>query len=793
MAFGKNQSKRIVAVFAALAFIASSNSAKAAIEEVGQCTTLDQQGHHTGNFVAPFAACQCNMLDGAALDPPKPVKPTASPTCIAKADRIKLMKNTWRCGVGTAEQWPHGCPTGQVPSVIPTTADVANGCPRGPGAQLKVYCVEPGADTYADLDSQGVPHRNNASTVIGGQQTGQSKDLNDGELAQVSDGTDPQSIMRSWKGNSLAETENEDERNAATGADGKAHANSGEIATVSGSRNTKGNDGSNAHVQGLLDGGMLDRGKTAEGYDAHRQANIDAAGNANSALGYASADTTKGMQLGITVGSQASDAAGAQIVQTTGQIGQLEANAPGKTQSDVYKAAADTADNAAIAQTTTAGVNLVGTGVMIWRALAHSHDKGDAADGAKAVKSQIDSSAASGGVYRNHGEDGKSAGDGYIDTSSNSDTTFAKAFKGTDGVYQLNQGYDMSKADASRCGSNDQAMDKVMNHLDQYAERWHFTQDTHGRWVDEQGLEVNRSHPRVRDLATNLCMEQNYQHRMATFNGKKDSMKTDVSRIAAQVTEEQNKGIDAATQGIVVNTVQALAHGGQAIAQHLLADKLRELANDNDATAKDAPVVDTNFDPLAFNEGTGTGNTGSIVGNGSTGQFAAGAEDDKAGDEKAPDLGPGLNTGPLGNDVGKGPEAGGFAAGDGGGKGGGSGVGGLDGASTSAATADKGADPDAAQYADMSGRGAGYGTGSTFAASAGGRRGKGGGNNGIDLNSLLGQLLPGKGDEKKDSILDYGGRGPAGGADSFLDRNVNIFERIHDAYQDRGRKGVVGF
>ncbi|MEK6827086.1 MAG: hypothetical protein AABX99_01220 [Nanoarchaeota archaeon] len=42
-------------------------------------------------------------------------------------------------------------------------------------------------------------------------------------------------------------------------------------------------------------------------------------------------------------------------------------------------------------------------------------------------------------------------------------------------------------------------------------------------------------------------------------------------------------------------------------------------------------------------------------------------------------------------------------------------------------------------------------------------------------------------------ILDYGARGPASGAPaSLLDRNANLFERIHIIYQIKHRKGLVG-
>ncbi|MGK5088840.1 hypothetical protein WDW86_14880, partial [Bdellovibrionota bacterium FG-2] len=60
--------------------------------------------------------------------------------------------------------------------------------------------------------------------------------------------------------------------------------------------------------------------------------------------------------------------------------------------------------------------------------------------------------------------------------------------------------------------------------------------------------------------------------------------------------------------------------------------------------------------------------------------------------------------------------------------------------------------------------------------------------------AMMAQLL--KKDEEgmgKNNILDYGAavRGPAADSGSLLDRNADIFKRIHETYQDRNKRGNI--
>jgi len=723
-------------------------------------------GQRPANWGGDFAACTCSTARPAKLD---------ASGCAIRTERATLMSSS--CN-------NYGCPSGTWPMVVPTAEGIQAGC--GPmsarGGNIKVTCQQMGmADAgYVKItaptgqpawtDDSHIGNRSRTDADLA--TTRESVDLNNMALSAIGEGSQsPQQFVDAWK----------------NGSQGK---NPTDVDKTTTGLVQQGSDG------------FLEKGRNHLDV-SKKSSNISKVGN--DSLDYTSAENTANTNKAVTLTAQMSDTAGSQVVNTMGQMNQLNASQPDKNQADVYRAAAATADAAAVQQSITGTVELAGAITMGVRLAQHSADKKNVQSDASAIKDQIDDDTSGtdkalatkvGRQGAGHaGADGKVDYEAYGENADNRQTLYERMSK--QGV-DLNKGYSLDAMDANqnRCTDQQQRMTStsiIMQHLDTYGFRM-----VGGKWVDEGGLQAgpdgNPSHPRLRNLITQHCSEQIYKNRITSFRAKGGEMKQDVDTITTKVVTEQSKGISEAGQGLLIHSLAAAMHAGQVAAQEVMAGNLRDLANKYSATAKDAPTVDTSFDPLAFNEGTGTGNTGTIVGNGSTGQFAAGAEDDKAGDEKAPNLGPGLNTGPLGNDLAKtGPDPGAFSPGDAGGKGGSSGVGGVDGASTSAATADKGADPDAAQYADMSGRGAGYGSGSTFAA-GGGRKGKAGGNNGIDLNSILGQLLPGKGgDEKKDSILDYGGRGPAGGADSFLDRNVNIFDRIHDAYQDRGRKGVVGF
>ncbi len=92
-----------------------------------------------------------------------------------------------------------------------------------------------------------------------------------------------------------------------------------------------------------------------------------------------------------------------------------------------------------------------------------------------------------------------------------------------------------------------------------------------------------------------------------------------------------------------------------------------------------------------------------------------------------------------------------------------------------------------------------YETGGIGRGLAGGGGNFGGGGSGAigpDLNAMMEKFLGKKGEEAAGrGILDFGARGGAGQGEqpySLLDRNANIFDRIHQTYQDKTRRGVIG-
>jgi hypothetical protein len=208
-----------------------------------------------------------------------------------------------------------------------------------------------------------------------------------------------------------------------------------------------------------------------------------------------------------------------------------------------------------------------------------------------------------------------------------------------------------------------------------------------------------------------------------------------------------------------------------------------ELGKPADGVGVTPPAAGTSGDPFAPSQPTILGNgVGASAGNETPTETA---KNDGAGGDLGTPFNPnGDNAGKTGGDPGKlgGPGGAGGAQG-----GGGAGVRG--GAATAPASDTSGADG-SPRLADNREK-ANYESGGAY---GGALSGGGGADKGPDLSGLLAML---KGaEEKKDekgpnSILEYGNRGPAGEPISLLDQRVNIFERIHETYQDKHRRGAV--
>jgi hypothetical protein len=280
------------------------------------------------------------------------------------------------------------------------------------------------------------------------------------------------------------------------------------------------------------------------------------------------------------------------------------------------------------------------------------------------------------------------------------------------------------------------------------------------------------------------------KQRESELKAKFGSVSSKMSKIGGNAVAEQKAVSGAALasgmQSLVTGLTQTI-NGGFNLKG---ASQLEQAANTLDKIANQVPT--TSFTPLAPGAVTPSDalapGSGTALNPSTTTAAADTAVDAPTGGfgDLAPPSGSAPDTTPTGAPS---PDA--FVAGGTpGAPGGGSGGGGIGGASTSPAQADQG-EPQA-QLASQ-GRGGDYGGGGgSFGAPGGG--GGVGADRGPDLSGLLAQFLPQKKDEEArgNGILDYGGRQPASEAPiSLLDRSANIFERIHETYQDKNRRGRI--
>lgn len=243
---------------------------------------------------------------------------------------------------------------------------------------------------------------------------------------------------------------------------------------------------------------------------------------------------------------------------------------------------------------------------------------------------------------------------------------------------------------------------------------------------------------------------------------------------------------------------KATMHGVKNITAAITAKKLQKDAEK--AARLYHQIENPKNNSIAWNAGDAV-----MVGSGDVSQGAttSGSETTSTQDANSGDSDTPVNGLGSGNDVGtdqvtEGPAPGGFkaAAGGGGSGGGSSGGGGAAGGGGGGGAAPS--EESKAGYASEFGTKERYESGG---AGAGGRGGAGAGGagkeTGVDLNGLLAQFLP-KTDEEmvnKNGILDFAGgaRAPAAVEEaSYLDKNADLFQRIHETMSEKNRKGHVG-
>lgn len=281
---------------------------------------------------------------------------------------------------------------------------------------------------------------------------------------------------------------------------------------------------------------------------------------------------------------------------------------------------------------------------------------------------------------------------------------------------------------------------------------------------------------------------ENYEHKIHDF-------KKNVRSVGSEAASEQAQIADLAkAQGyshLMIGATQMIQGYAGMKAAELNKKSAKALKNMSDNPFNFTPPSNT---PIQINPGD------ALAGSATSISPTSGSGDSSGADSNSDNNTDGLSLGDptsyqnerntLANG---GPSAPTFKPGDpGGGPGGGSGGGGGGGGSTSPAK-NEGEDSTAPRIADSRGVPAYEGGG----AYRGGGGGGSGGKDGPDLSGLLAQFLPKQGEDQghKNGILDYGGgRAPASDDEdaSLLGRNINIFERVHQAYQEKQKKRRIG-
>lgn len=445
---------------------------------------------------------------------------------------------------------------------------------------------------------------------------------------------------------------------------------------------------------------------------------------------------TRGMIQGVQIADQVFQTGGAMAIQVTGNKEHMKASQEG-TQAAALKAAANTAKAAAIKEFVIGGMNAMNAVVVGSQAAQH----GSAASDLRAVASS---------------SKGKKASAKPVNLN---------AARGTDGDYTVSA--EGNKIATDIIGSFDLNNRYTVN----------------GNSGEISATSCND--PKLAPAARDKC----------------NKIKKDMQTLARRGAGEQSGVGQEATNAAVLTGIKAAAQlttGSFAYMSALelekAAKKMKGIENQN----KNA----FNFKQDEFEGGADGNAPGYTVGVGSEGtSSAANAVPDPQADqfEGFPDLG--TPSDPLAGDGDSlaqnspvptpftpGADQTGAAGAGGAGMGGGSG--------TPPAQEGANAEP-SAQYAGMDNRGASYETGGAAGAYGGAGGGGAGaaGAQGPDLSGLLAQFLPKDEDTTprgRNGILDFGGRKPATEPLSLLGSQVNIFNRIHEAYQERTKKGIVG-
>jgi hypothetical protein len=259
-----------------------------------------------------------------------------------------------------------------------------------------------------------------------------------------------------------------------------------------------------------------------------------------------------------------------------------------------------------------------------------------------------------------------------------------------------------------------------------------------------------------------------------------------IEEIGAEASSEQQQAAKAAKGAGIMSLMKGAADAIQA-AGNLMAAKEYQKAADKLRGAEGQGGIGGYAPPtFNFSPSGATGNQGGGgLGNFNTGSDQAAVAGEVLTDPKNDDLGQGFGNPSDDKLAGVGPTPSAFspAAPQGGGGGGGLGMGG--GGSTGSTPQEQ--EQQAAMAQD--GGSLGYSAG-VYRGGGGGRAG--GGGKDPDISGMMAAMMGKKEEGAKNSILDYGSRGPASMNDGLLSADTDLFKQVSKRYQQKNQIGAVG-
>jgi hypothetical protein len=276
------------------------------------------------------------------------------------------------------------------------------------------------------------------------------------------------------------------------------------------------------------------------------------------------------------------------------------------------------------------------------------------------------------------------------------------------------------------------------------------------------------------------------QAREAQHVQKKSSIQGEVGGISDEGVAEQEAMAKKAKGAGIMSLMKGVADAIQA-AGNLMAAKEYKKAADKLRGAEGQGGIGGYAPPtFNFSPSGATGNQGGGgLGNFNTGSDQAAVAGEVLTDPKNDDLGQGFGNPSDDKLAGVGPTPSAFspASPQGGGGGGGLGMGG--GGSTGSTPQEQ--EQQAAMAQD--GGSLGYSAG-VYRGGGGGRAG--GGGKDPDISGMMAAMMGKKEEGAKNSILDYGSRGPASMNDGLLSADTDLFKQVSKRYQQKNQIGAVG-